>query len=109
MPRYGGFGKSARSYTRKPKQPTMPSHHSSRGSASHPTSAAAPKSSGFTSRFKSGAARFGGLLAAALPTALMRLPFRSLADAIPLDVLGHPKLLLGTGLVLFVAYQALKI
>ena len=42
----------------------------------------------------------------------MRLPFRfpSLTDIIPLptDVLGYPKLLLGTGLVLFVAYEALK-
>ena len=56
----------------------------------------------------SNAASFSALL----PTALMRLPFRfpSLTDIIPLptDVLGYPKLLLGTGLVLFVAYEALK-
>ena len=99
------------SYKHKPRQHTTPQHHSSRAAASHPTSTAAPKGSSYTSRFKRGAARIGGLLSAVLPTALMRsLPsLPSLGDLIPLtDVLGHPKLLLGVGLAVVLAYKALK-
>ena len=98
------------SYKPKPRQHTTPQHHSSRAAASHPTSTAAPKGS-YTSRFKRGAARVGGLLSAVLPTALVRsLPsLSSLPSLIPLaDVLGHPKLLLGVGLAVVLAYKALK-
>ena len=95
------------SYKPKPRQHTTPQHHSSRAAASHPTSTAAPKGS-YTSRFKRGAARVGGLLSAVLPTALIR-SLSSLPDLIPLaDVLGHPKLLLGVGLAVVLAYKALK-
>lgn len=97
------------SYKHEPRQHTTPQHHSSRAAASHPTSTAAPKGSSYTSRFKRGAARIGGLLGAVLPTALMRWPIRFLSDVIPLtDVLGYPKLLLAVGLTVFMAYEALK-
>ena len=87
-------------------------------SASHlgpvnPRSTAAPKKSGFTGRLKSYAGTVGTIarwspmvLSGFLSGAVRHLP-DVIANAVP--SLDNAKLLLGVGLVLFVAYEALKI
>lgn len=118
MGRKGRSSFSVTSFFNKPRQHRLPDHHSARRSG--PISTAAPKKSrpSYSDRFKSTVARssssllggFGGrLLGGALSGGISHLP-EMLANAIPsLDtVLGQPKLLLGVGLCLFIAYEALK-
>ena len=78
---------------------------------------AAPKKSGFTDRLKWYAGTAGTIARFSVPmlggflSGVVRHLPDVIANAIPSlsTVLGQPKLLLGVGLCLFVAYEALKI
>lgn len=102
-------------YKSKPQHATS---SASRHGPVNPRTTAAPKKSGFTDRLKryagtagTIAARFSpAVLSGFLSGAVRHFP-DMIANAIPSlsTVLGQPKLLLGVGLCLFVAYEALKI
>ena len=101
-------------YKSKPQHATS---SASRHGPVNPRTTAAPKKSGFTDRLKRFAGTAGpflryspALLSGALSGAFRHFP-DMIANAVPSlsTVLGQPKLLLGVGLCLFVAYEALKI
>ena len=106
--------------TRKVHYKSKPQHATSSASRHgpvNPRTTAAPKKSGFTDRLKRFAGTAGpflryspALLSGALSGAFRHFP-DMIANAVPSlsTVLGQPKLLLGVGLCLFVAYEALKI
>ena len=97
-------------YKSKPQHATS---SASRLGPVNPRTTAAPKKSGFTDRLKRFAGTAGPFARFSVPalSGFLSGAVRHLANAIPSlsTVLGQPKLLLGVGLCLFVAYEALKI
>ena len=100
----------------KPKPRPAKSSTSRYGPVTTRTTASSKKA-GFTSRLKQYArnvgeiAHFGAPLLGGFLSGMVRNLPDMIANAIPSlsTVLGQPKLLLGVGLCLFVAYEALKI
>ena len=100
----------------KPKPRPAKSSTSRYGPVTTRTTASSKKA-GFTSRLKQYArnvgeiAHFGAPLLGGFLSGMVRNLPGMIANAIPSlsTVLGQPKLLLGVGLCLFVAYEALKI
>ena len=97
-------------YKSKPQHATS---SASRHGPVNPRTTAAPKKSGFTDRLKRFAGTAGTIARFSVPALsgfLSAVP-AMIANAVPSlsTVLGQPKLLLGVGLCLFVAYEALKI